>query len=79
MASLLQPTMRYARQKELLSIEDQERLTSEEERIASGEEDYRSDERGEIRTHYFDYGLIRWRPLSRDLTQLIAFSLFDRL
>lgn len=56
MASLLQPTKRYATAKESLSPEDSERLEYEEQRIASGEEDYRADERGEFQTHYFDYG-----------------------
>lgn len=79
MASLLQPTKRYATAKESLSPEDCERLEYEEQRIASGEEDYRADERGEFQTHYFDYGLIRFRRLTPDLVQLVAFSLFDRL
>lgn len=78
MGSMLQPTMRYAMAKGSLSPEDRQRLEYEEHRIASGEEDYRADERGEMRTHYFDYGLIRFRRLTPELVQLIAFSLFDQ-
>ena len=79
MGSLLKESRLYEERKRSLSPEDRKRLEFEEQRIATGEEDYRATEQGNVRIHYFDYGLISFQPLTRELILLLAFKLFERL
>ena len=79
MGSLLKESRLYQERKESLSPEDRKRLELQEQQIATGTEDYRAEEANGVRIHYFNYGLISFQPLERDLTLLIAFKLFDLL
>lgn len=54
------------------------RLELQEQEIATGTEDYRAADLEGVRIHSFDYGFISYKPLSPELTLLIAFRLLDR-
>jgi hypothetical protein len=77
--SLLRESRLYAARKAALSGADRDRLEYEEERIAAGEEAYRATEHEGVLIHYFDYGLIAFRPESASSTELVALRLFDRM